>query len=53
MQIKYLMFQTEECTGFNTPPFLAKIKAQAAVLNKSKALRKINQIGEWGIFAVQ
>jgi len=53
MQIKYLMFQTKEGPGINKPEFLAKISVQAAILHKSPALKKINQIGEWGIFAVQ
>jgi hypothetical protein len=53
MHIKYLMFQTKEGPGINKLEFLAKVKAQAAVLNESKALQKINQIGEWGIFAVK
>lgn len=53
MEIKHLVFQTKESQRIiNKPQFLAKVKAQAAVLDTSKDLRKINQIGEWGIFAV-
>jgi hypothetical protein len=52
MQIRYLVFQTQADPDRDTIQFLEKIKVQAAMLNRSKALRKTNQIGEWGIFAL-
>ncbi len=52
MGIKYLVFQTWEDPGMNNSQFLAKIRHQNDMLTASKALQKINQIGEWGIFTL-
>jgi hypothetical protein len=52
MGIKYFVFQTKGRPDMDTT-LNANISDQSRILNTSKALRKINQIGEWGIFSLQ
>ena len=44
MGIKYLVFQTKGGPD---------VEMLNSILNASKALQKINQIGEWGVFALR
>lgn len=52
-RIKYLVFQTNRGPDIGSRKLINKINAQASILNTSKDLQKINQIGEWGIFALR
>ncbi len=51
--IKYLVFQTKKGPAEYGRKFLFEMKSRTTILNTSKALRKLNQIGECGIYAVQ
>ncbi len=51
--IEYLVFQIPEDLGSKIRKFPTRVYFRANILNASKDLRKLNQIGEWGVFALQ
>ena len=51
--IKYLVFPIPEDSKSNATQFPKWVYYSVNILNTSNDLRKINQIGEWGIYAVQ
>ncbi len=51
--IKYLVFLIPEVAGSNTKKYPTRVYYRATILRASKDVRKLQQIGEWGVFALQ